>query len=237
MKIHRFFSDNPVQKGWTSITGPEFFHLKSVIRAQTDDTIEVVDGAGSLITGQIHQIKKNEARIVIKYHQKVKPKPVRLIVAPAVFKKKPMALMIEKLTEMGVEEIRPIEFIRSDERYSPAQINKWHKIAQQSLKINKNLWVTKIYPPVNIASVIQFSKEIPTKILLDITGGSHLPDPLGQPTLAVIGPPGDYTPEEREEFVANNFIPLKINTAILKSETAAIAIAAVLSHRMTPTQP
>lgn len=236
MKIHRFFSDNPVREGWTTITGPEFYHLKSVIRAQPDDTVEIIDGAGGLITGEIRQISKNEAKIYIKNRRKVEPKPARLIVAPAIFKKKAMALMIEKLSEMGIEEIRPIEFIRSDEVYSTAQLDKWQKIAQQSLKVNKNLWVTRIYPPADMATILQFSKNIPIKILMDIHGDCALPEQLSQPTLAVIGPPGDYTAEEREVFIENDFIPFKINTAILKSETAAISIAAVLSHRLTISQ-
>ena len=236
MKIRRFFSDNPVQGNWTAITGDEFYHLKSVIRAQTDDTIEIVDGAGSLITGKIRQIGKNEAKIHMVNQKKEHKKPVGLIVAPAVFKKKPMGLMIEKLSEMGIDEIRPIEFMRSDESCSPALLKKWQKIAQQSLKVNKNLWISRIYPPVNIETIIQFSQKIKTKILLDIEGEGQLPVQLSQPVIAIIGPPGDYTPNERELFLKNDFIPFKINNSTLKSETAAISTAAILNHTLNASQ-
>jgi RsmE family RNA methyltransferase len=52
----------------------------------------------------------------------------------------------------------------------------------------------------------------------------------------VIGPPGDFTPAEREQLVNSGFLRYNINDAVLKSETAAISIvailkAAVVNHR------
>jgi len=234
MKTRRFFSDNPVQDGWTSISGDEFHHLTSVMRAHTDDTIEIVDGAGTLIIGKIRRINKKEAKIHILNQEREGEKPVKLIVAPAVLKKKSMGLMIEKLSEMGIDEIRPINFIRNDEPYSPALLKKWQKIAQQSLKVNKKLWVSRIFPPVNLETIIQFSQNIKTRILLDIEGEDKLPNKLAQPIISIIGPPGDFTRDERQMFLKSDFIPLRITSAILKSETAAISITAILSHALNP---
>ena len=47
--------------------------------------------------------------------------------------------------------------------------------------------------------------------------------------VSVIGPPGDFVPEERELLLRKGFIQIKINDSILKTETAAISIAAILS--------
>jgi len=47
--------------------------------------------------------------------------------------------------------------------------------------------------------------------------------------LAIVGPPGDFSPDEKTALRERGFQPLKINAGILKTETAAIAVAAILA--------
>jgi len=50
-------------------------------------------------------------------------------------------------------------------------------------------------------------------------------------TIAVIGPPGDYIIAEKNLLIENKYKSIKINSSILKVETAAVSIAAVLKER------
>ena len=50
------------------------------------------------------------------------------------------------------------------------------------------------------------------------------------PGLVVVGPPGDITESERELFLHNNFSSVNINDCILKTETAALSIAAIVKN-------
>jgi len=228
--IRRFFSFYPCTGNTLRISGDEYHHLKNVNRAKPGDPVEVIDGKGSLFIGEIQAMKPNEALVLVKKIEKGLKPPVNVIVAPSLLKQHPMNVMIEKLTEIGVDEIRPVKFTRTDETYSPARLKKWSRIASQSLKVNKRLWLTDIYPPVSLAEIIEMSKPIKTKILLDIPGQSTVNITWQFPVIAVIGPPGDITTEEREILLQNGFNPYKINDAVLKSETAAISIAAVLKY-------
>ncbi|UCH97624.1 MAG: 16S rRNA (uracil(1498)-N(3))-methyltransferase [Candidatus Aminicenantes bacterium] len=228
MSTRRFFSHHPITANTLRITGDEYHHLKHVNRAKCGEPIEVINGQGTLFWGEIRAMKANEAIVQVKKEKKAQKPPVSVIAAPSLLKQRPMNLMVEKLTEMGVDEIRPIMFNRTDETYSPSRLKKWHRIAAQSLKVNKQLWLTDIYPPVPIDEIIEISQSINTKILLDIL--SPGPKDFGWqfPVIVVIGPPGDMVTEEREKLVQNGFIPYKINDCLLKSETAAISIAAIL---------
>ena len=192
--------------------------------------MEVVDGKGALFIGEIQAMKSDEALVLVKKIEKNHKPPVHVIVAPSLLKQHPMNVMVEKLTEIGVDEIRPVMFTRTDETHSPGRLKKWNRIASQSLKVNKRLWLTDIYPPVSIDQIIEISRPIKTKILLDIPGQSPVNVTWQFPAIAVIGPPGDITTAEREILVQNGFTPYKINDAILKSETAAISIGAVLKY-------
>jgi RsmE family RNA methyltransferase len=79
-----------------------------------------------------------------------------------------------------------------------------------------------------MGKLIETAKAVKTKILLDIGGEPPVDFTPQYPVMAVVGPPGDLTPEEREQLVQSGFIPIKINEAVLKSETAALAIGAIL---------
>ena len=109
-------------------------------------------------------------------------------------------------------------------------LKKWNRIAAQSLKLNKKLWVSRIFPPVSIDEIINFSKDMNTKILLDIDGKKEINSDFVPPIISIIGPPGDFVEQEKELFVKNDFIPTNINNCTLRSETAAISIGAILSR-------
>ncbi|MCI0470477.1 MAG: 16S rRNA (uracil(1498)-N(3))-methyltransferase [Candidatus Aminicenantes bacterium] len=231
MSSRRFFSTNPVVNKRLALTGDELFHLRKVNRAAAGDQVEVIDGQGALFVGTIDTIDKNKAVIVIE-REEIKPRPaVKTIIAPSLIKKKSMSLMIEKLTELGVDEIRPVLYSRTDEKYRHSMPVKWQRIAGQSLKVNKRLWLTGIHPPVSVAGIIEFSKNTATRILLDKDGENIDGREFLFPVIAVIGPPGDLAAEERDLFLGNGFIPYNINDCILRTETAALAIAAFLKMR------
>ena len=230
MSNRRFFSGHPLIGNTLRITAEEYHHLKHVNRAQCGDSLEVINGRGSVFLGEILEMKPDEAIVRVKEEEKKEKPPLRVVVAPSLLKQRSMNVMIEKLTEMGVHEIRPVMFTRTDEVYSPSRLKKWQRIAVQSLKVNKGLWLTDIYPPVAFDEIIQIARPMKTKILLDLSGespGNGLQD-WQFPVIAVIGPPGDMKEEERRDLVESGFIPYKINDCTLKSETAAISIAAIL---------
>jgi phosphatidylglycerophosphate synthase len=66
--------------------------------------------------------------------------------------------------------------------------------------------------------------------VLDIAADRKLSPPGAFPALAVVGPPGDFTPAERLLFREAGFLPALVNDAILKTETAALAVAAILKN-------
>ncbi len=225
----RFFTAAPVINGTIGIDGEEYFHLKNVNRARTGDSIEVIDGAGVLYTGKIDKMGREEAVVIIEQEKRQDKPGVKITIVPSLTKKKGMGVCIEKLTEIGVDEIRPVIFSRTDEVYSESQLKKWKKVAAQSLKVNKKLWITDIYPPVQPAEILTLPGTMQTRVLLDISGEGGVSGLFQYPSMAVVGPPGGLTDEERELFISGGFRLLKINENNLKTETAAIAIASLLS--------
>ena len=214
------------------MTGEELHHLRNVNRAKNGDELEVIDAKGSLYFGRIRDIDSREAAVeIVRREYREKP-PLRIIAAPSLTKKKNMSLMMEKLAELGVDEIRPVIMTRTDEKYAPSMLKKWQRIAQQSLKVNKKLWPTEIYPPVRLDELLEDAAFTGTKLLLHADGESRLPADIRCPVICLIGPPGDFVPEEVARIREKGYLMVKINDSILKTETAAVAGAAILAFSL-----
>ena len=230
MAERRFFSANEAVDGRVTIDGDEFHHIVRVMRYRAGDELEVINGRGRLIVGRIEAVGGRSLQIVVQRAEDFPFPPPRVIIAPSLTKGHAMNWMIEKLSEMGVDEIRPLLCERTDVSWSAAQLQRWEKIAAQSLKVNRRYWLTRILPPVAPAALIASAAALPAKVLLDIAATRKLSPPSAFPVLAVVGPPGDFTQAERQLFGAAGFLPALVNDAILKTETAALAVAAILKN-------
>ncbi len=230
MEIRRFFSREPVLQHTVTIGGEEYHHIRSVNRLRPGDPIEVIDGCGRLYTGTIGAISRGQVVVHIQKEEREDPSTVETIVAPSLLKPRAMTLLMERLSEMGIDEIRPVIYSRTDIDYTPAMLKKWQRLAVQSLKVNKRLWLTAIYPPVTLQELLSWAKdsEVRTPLVLDLEGPKGDLPPFRPPVCCLIGPPGDFTPQEKEQIAQNHFIPYRLNPCTLKTETAAIAAAALL---------
>ena len=112
-----------------------------------------------------------------------------------------------------------------------SQLRRWEKIAAQSLKVNRRYWLTRILPRSRPPPSSPRRKRLPAKILLDVDATRKLERPAAFPVLAVVGPPGDFSAAENGSFSGKHgFLPALVNDGILKTETAALAIAAILKN-------
>ncbi len=231
MDIRRFFSRNPIVDSMIDIDSEEAYHLRKVLRVKIAAEIEITDGTGSLYYGKIDGFIKDIVRVKIYKTEKYKKSSNRIIIAPSLLKRNAMNLMIEKLSEIGVDEITPVLFNRTELKPSDNLIQKWEKIAIASLKVNKQVWLTKINIPIKLSDLIENYNNIENKFMLDIDGNTKINESPLLNTLAVIGPPGDYIKQERDNLINEGYSSTKINNSILKVETAAISISSILKEQ------
>jgi len=230
MAGRRFFSAGEIGNGQVVIDGEEYHHVVRVMRYREGDEVEIVNGRGRLLHGRISAIKTRSLRVDVRAVEDFPMPMPRVVIAPSLTRGNAMDWMVEKLAEMGVDEIRPLSCQRTDVVYSGTQLRRWEKIAAQTLKINRKYWLSRIFPPATPAEIVAGAKETPGKILLDIAAAGSFHRPRAFPVLAVIGPPGDFSEGEKKLFRENGFLPARINDAVLRTETAALAVAAILKN-------
>ncbi len=151
MAERRFFSASEPIDGRLEIAGDEFHHIARVMRYRPGDELEIVNGRGRLWRGRIAAVGARSLRLEVEAAEEFPVPPPRVIVAVSLTKGHAMNWLVEKLCEMGVDEVRPLQCERTDVGWSPAQLGRWQKMAAQALKVNRRAWLTRFAPPLSPA--------------------------------------------------------------------------------------
>ena len=123
MEIRRVFVDKlRIKNGMALLTGPMHKYIITVLRKAIGDRIDLIDGKGYLYRCIINNIKSKDIFLqvldVVHRPEEKRPK-VTLCVSP--IKGPRMDWLIEKSTELGIDQILPtifkrtIDFIRQHE--------------------------------------------------------------------------------------------------------------------------
>ncbi len=212
------------------LDGDEFHHMFKVMRVKTGEEVELYDAAGGVGRGRVTAFEPGRAVIELEDLSSFpRPEP-GVIVAAALLKSALMDWLVEKLCEMGVDEIRPIVYTRTEIKAGESMLQRWQRIARQTLKVNHRHWATEVFPPQGLVSFLESCPGHSAGYFLDLAGSEPLRPPFPGPVLVLIGPPGDFTQEERSRLLQAEFLPRRINDAVLKSETAALAATAILKN-------
>lgn len=230
MAERRFFSASEPIGNRLEIEGDEFHHIARVLRHRPGDELEVVNGRGRLWRGRIATVGSRSLHLEIEAAEEFPAPAPRVIVAVSMTKGHAMNWLVEKLCEMGVDEVRPLECDRTDVGWSPAQLGRWQKMAAQALKVNRRYWLTRFAPPLSPSGLADATAALPAKFLLDVAAPRPLAAPSARPALLAVGPPGDFSEPEKKRLRAAGFQPARLNDAVLKTETAALSGAAILKN-------
>jgi 16S rRNA (uracil1498-N3)-methyltransferase len=148
-----------------------------------------------------------------------------------------MDAIIDKLTQLGVDRIIPMEtsnvVVRLDAAKKATRLSRWRKISRSASKQSKRRCLPAIEPVSGLSSVLAAGvnydlKLIPTlagerRLLKDVVNSSNAGN-----ILVLIGPEGDFTPEEVRLACGKGAVPVSLGDSVLRVDTAAIAITSYL---------
>ncbi len=228
----------PLVAGEVTVRGDEHHYLSRVRRSRAGDRLEVVDGEGQRAAAEILAIGDAETRLRVDRVEAVANELPRLRALIPVIKGDRMDTCIEKLVEVGVDEIIVWPAIRAvvklDGERRAARVTHYAGIAQAAARQSGRAAV----PTVGWAdSLGRALAELPTdgsRIVLD--PGAE-PGDLAEVSRAdhlsiASGPEGGLAPHELEDLQSAGFRSLGLGPQILRAETApVIAVALVRAAR------
>jgi 16S rRNA (uracil1498-N3)-methyltransferase len=248
--LRRFFvQEIQAKEGFCSITGSEAKHISQVLRMERGDRIVLMDDRGKRYQASIDGIGAREVRVRLeKELPKPRPSPVEIILCQALLKSGPMDLVIQKTSELGVDCIAPFSSKRTVVRLEgdrlTNKIRHWREIAQSAATQSdrdmpariENLRsfreVTALWAEVDALKVILWEQE-DRRALKDVLRLS----PIAGTFVGVVGPEGGFGQEEIEEAREAGFVSVSVGNRVLRSETAALTLAALVQYEWGDLRP
>ncbi len=216
-----FVKDEQIQNSQIILTGPEFHHIKNVLRKKVGEVIYFTNGKGKVYKTLIEQCLQNA--MVIKIINEIsvpKPNSLNLALGITPLKSGRNDFIIEKGTELGVQKF---VFFASQfsviKNLTRPRIEHFKKIALSAM-----LQSQQCYSP-DIIFVDDIERELSNYDLIIVgekDGKDKIP-PGVQNILLLIGPEGGFSSEEIEKFSKNNARFISFSKNRLRSETAALA--------------
>jgi 16S rRNA (uracil1498-N3)-methyltransferase len=210
-------------------------HLRSVLRLTAGEIVEAFDATGRTATAEVVTI---ELGVTLRIESITPPPAVAtVIVAAAVPKGDRADWMIEKLSEVGAARFIPLRTARSVVHpEGRSKTERWERIAIESAKQCRRSGVLAISPLTDLRTLLP-TLDPPTTIFFstrpDATRFQAPPGPARAATL-LIGPEGDWSPDEEAAFVASGLTAASLGPTILRVETAAVFAAGLAQFLMPP---
>ncbi len=207
-----------------SFNKEESKHIVKVLRKKEGDELHITNGRGVLFTAKILVADINKCKASIIATQKRNPKMFRLHLAVAPTKSADRyEWFLEKATEIGVHEITPILCDHSERKI--LKMERLQKVVQSAMKQSLRTYLPKINNPVLYTEFIkQDHKELLFIAHCEEEEKLDLKRCIAadKDVTILIGPEGDFSQKEINEAYENNFLPISLGEARLRTETAAI---------------
>lgn len=231
------FYSTEIENGFCTLTEEESRHCAKVLRHTVGDTINVIDGCGSLMECRIIECGKKVVCSVEKVQEGFGTHKYHLTMAVCPTKNiDRYEWFLEKATEMGVDVVVPVIGEHSERRViKPERLEKiLVSAAKQSLKgaipVLKDAVPVKQFIKESASAhgvkLIAYCGEQEKVTLAQAVQKATDANPGAPHITILIGPEGDFSPAEVDAAIEAGFSPLTLGDSRLRTETAAVAAVA-----------
>lgn len=240
MSHRRFLIKKEFIKGEQAILRDreEIRHLCHVMRLKPGAQVILFDGEGHEYAALIRQVKRGQVVFQIQSPTSVcsKESPLKIILGIGVLKGTKFDWLIQKITELGVDEIVPFYSQRSVPNWEDSKIiskkNRWEKIALAAAKQCQRTKIPLIHSPCSFKEAL---KKVSGEVLKIFIWEKETKSSLTQITFAtpssiyaLVGPEGGFSEEEAAQAQEAGFQPIHLGPRILRSETAGMVVVTLL---------
>jgi len=163
--------------------------------------------------------------------------PLAIEVYQALPERERFELVLQKLTELGVARIMPMETEHSstlEERDSgQKKSHRWPDLIRRAARQCRRAMLPQLMPVDAFSVALRAAESAELKLMLyEGAAGWTLTEGFGSfkphSVALMIGPEGGFSPAEVEEAQNDGFLPVSLGPRILRTETAAIVAAALV---------
>ncbi|MCB0410701.1 MAG: 16S rRNA (uracil(1498)-N(3))-methyltransferase [Flavobacteriales bacterium] len=200
-------------------------HAIKVLRLGQKDIIHLIDGKGHFYEAEIIDAHPKKCEVKINQVKKEeKPKSyIHIAIAPTKNTDR-IEWFVEKVTEIGISEITPIVCDHSERKV--LKTDRLEKRAIAAMKQSLKAFLPKINEAISLKDFIQQTAKDENKMIAHCyqEEQKHLKEvyKTTQNCIILIGPEGDFSQQEVELAMKNNFTPISLGASRLRTETAGM---------------
>ena len=240
--MHRFIiSPERIDGDRVSFDRDETRHLARVLRLHPGDLVGAADGAGREFTVRVEVLGEHATGSVLTVATRAIESPLSITLLQGIPRGDKMESIVRATTELGVTRVCPVVAERTIVRLDPARwrerARRWQRVAREAAKQCGRAVVPDVEPPRSLADSLAHGASADLQICL--WEGATAPlvrmlDGLFTPphsVRALVGPEGGLARAEVEAARAHGFTIVGLGPRILRTETAAAALLAIVQSR------
>ena len=240
--MHRFYHSNSLDLNQIIILD-EFasHHALRVMRVKVDDFLILFNGDGFEYRGRVSDINKKTINVEILSKEKNNNEsPININLFQSISSNEKMDMVIQKATELGVSSIQPIFSSRSTIKLSLDRTKKrllhWRQVAISACEQSGRSKIPIIKSPILFDQIAEEIKSLKDSLSLVLHPDNHqqssnLPKDYSGDINIFIGPEGGFNKDEVLLLKQENCINMQLGPRILRTETAPLAIIAILQYK------
>lgn len=234
-----------VAGGLCRLDAEESGHCVRVLRHRAGDALDVIDGQGTLLRCRLTDDNPKAAvATILSEEPGWGARPYRLTLGCCPTKNNDrFEWMVEKATEVGVDVIVPLIGDRSERKVY--KTDRARRIALSATKQSLKARIPEVAEPVTVRdflSVMPGADRASLRLIAYCFEDADTPrvsirEALrgfgGTDVTVLIGPEGDFSPEEARMALAAGYRPVHLGPSRLRTETAALVAATAVYLRFT----
>lgn len=207
-------------------------HAVRVLRLQNGNRVKVVDGKGGFYQAEISDANPKKCKLsIIGFNKEFGKKDFHLHIAIAPTKNiDRFEWFLEKATEIGIDEITPL--LTSHSERKTVNPERLEKILVSAMKQSLKAYLPKMNNMTTFKELVINNKTENKYIAYcDEIRKEHLKNVgiRGKNALILIGPEGDFSPDEIQVALENSFKVVSLGNARLRTETAGIVACHIVN--------
>lgn len=213
--------------------------LTAVLRMRSGDAVEAIDSASTRFRAELEiDGTRVRARLTEALPAPERSGP-RIVVAQGIPKGQKMDFVVEKLTELGAAAIVPLRSARTVADASPAKLDRWRRLAKTAAMQCGRADVPPIEEPIDLAGLVARCAAadlalVPWEAADPVPLRDRLPGLAAgaRDVVVVVGPEGGFSADEVAALEAAGAHAVSLGRRILRTETAAMALLAMLAYAL-----
>lgn len=211
-----------------AIEGEEAHYLRRVVRIRPGETVTASDGRGAL--AELHVLEAGESvRAEVRAQRRIE-RANELTVWCGAPEGDRADWLVEKLAELGVAALQPVDAERGRWERAEARSERWRRLAVAALRQSRSAHLLEVLPARPLEELLRAGKPAGEAWLADPAGAVFDPSQSAsaRQATAAVGPSSGFSADELKRLEVCGFVAVRLTAARLRTETAALALSTLV---------